>query len=92
MKPMPLIDHIAADKLIHLREARGLSPEGLSLAIKRAAPDAAWRERGAVDAHTIRRIERRGHVPSPRVRFVLAQFFDIEPGEIWAPHNRRLAA
>lgn len=85
-----MIDHRAAARLVEERELRGLSPEGLSLAIKRASRNAPWGERGAVDAHTIRRIERDGHVPSERIRFVIASFFGHLPHEIWEPRNRRL--
>lgn len=89
---MALIDHYAAQRLKDLREEAGLSPEALSTAIRIAADDAPWGDRGAVDAHTIRRIERRGHVPGPRVQFVLSHFFGMPMREIWAPSNQRVAA
>lgn len=86
-----LIDHAAAQRIREMREARGYSPEALSAAIKEAGKDAPWGDRGAVDAHTIRRIERSGHVPGPRVQFVLANYFDLTPHELWLPQRSRLA-
>jgi hypothetical protein len=88
---MPLIDVHGAQRLADLRESRGLSPEALSVEIYEAAMQADWGRRGGVDAHTIRRIERYGHVPGPRVAFVLASYFDLMPHELWEPGNRRLA-
>jgi len=87
-----LIDHAAAQRIRELREIRGFSPEALAAAIKDASKNAPWGERGAVDAHTIRRIEKHGHVPGPRVQFVLARFFDLTPHELWQPRRSRVAA
>lgn len=36
-----------------------------------------------VSGHTIRRIERTGAIPSPRIQFALAQFFGMRPTELW---------
>ena len=80
---MPYTDRVAAQILKQLREDSGLSPEALALEIRQAARTAPWGNRGAVDAHTIRRIEADGHIPGPRVRFVLAHYFDVQPNEIW---------
>lgn len=85
---MPFIDHVAARRLTDLREAAGHSPESLALAIRDAAGRNAWGERGTVDAHTIRRIEREGHVPGVRVRFVVAHFFDLPPHRLWQSRNK----
>ena len=87
-----LIDHAAAQRIREMREARGYSPEALAAAIRDAAQDAPWGDRGAVDAHTIRRIEKTGHVPGPRIQFVLASFFGLVPHELWLPRASRLAA
>lgn len=85
-----LIDHAAAQRIRELREAQGYSPEALSAAIKEASLDAPWGDRGAVDAHTIRRIERTGHVPGPRVQFVLSQYLGFAaPHELWQPRSSR---
>lgn len=85
-------DHAAGGVVARERELRGLSQEGLANAIKRFAVDEGWfKVHGAVDAFTIRRIERDGHVPSERVRLVIALFFDTEPRAIWEPQNRRLS-
>jgi DNA-binding XRE family transcriptional regulator len=88
---MPFTDHFAATRLIELREQAGLSQEGLAQALKRKAREEGWYKlHGAVDAFTIRRIERDGHCPSERVRMVIALFFDCQPRDIWQPQNRRL--
>lgn len=83
-------DIYAAEKLCNLREAKGLSQEALANAIRQFAKDNDWyKTYGAVDAFTIRRIERDGHCPSERVRFVIATFFGTTPGKLWKPINRR---
>lgn len=87
-----LIDHAAAQRIREMREAQGFSPEALSDAIRAAAKDAPWGDRGAVDAHTIRRIEKHGYVPGARVKFVLARFFGMTPHELWQPSRSRVAA
>lgn len=89
---MALIDHVAAARLREQRELQGLSPEALSTAIHQHALCAPWGTRGAVDAHTIRRIERYGHVPGPRVQFVLANYFGTTVHEMWSPAHTRVAA
>lgn len=80
---MPMIDFAAAEAIREMRVELGFSPEALAAAIKERAKDAPWGDRGAVDAHTIRRIEKHGHVPGPRIQFVLAAFFDQSPHDIW---------
>jgi len=89
---MPLIDFHAAQLLTEMREERGLSPEALAqqIAVRRDIAGLPT-GRGTVDAHTIRRIERHGHVPGPRVAFVLAAFFGMRPNELWRPVHRRKA-
>ncbi len=84
---MAFTDHHAAEKLRELREAAGYnSAEALALAIRLAAPEAEWGKRGTVDAWTIRKIEQ-GHVPGPRIRFVLAGYFGCSQSTIWEPRN-----
>jgi hypothetical protein len=86
---MAFTDYTAADKLRELREAAGYnSAEALATAIRLAAPKAkaTWGKRGTVDAWTIRKIEE-GHVPGPRIRFVLAGYFGCEQNEIWQSRN-----
>lgn len=89
---MPMVDFAAAQRIREMREAQGYSPEALAAAIRDAAQTAPWGDRGAVDAHTVRRIEREGHVPGPRVMFVLARFFDLTPHELWLPRSSRSKA
>ena len=89
---MPFTDRTAAERLAELREDRGLSQEGLALAVAQIAMANGWLKPGGigkVDADTIRRIERDGHCPSERVRLVLALFLGVQIREIWEPRNRR---
>jgi DNA-binding XRE family transcriptional regulator len=66
-----------AGRLIcELRIERGLSPEDLSHEILKAG-------HGSVSGRTVRRIERRGVVPSVRVQFALARFFERPVTSIW---------
>jgi hypothetical protein len=84
---MAFTDYNAAERLRELREAAGYnSAEALGLAIRLAAPKTEWGKRGTVDAWTIRKIEK-GHVPGPRIRFVLAGYFECDQREIWEPRN-----
>lgn len=84
---MALIDTYASQKLRELREEQGLSPEALAAQIAAQSLNQGWGGRGTVDAHTIRRVERYGHVPSTRVRFVLASYFGLRPSSIWLERN-----
>jgi DNA-binding XRE family transcriptional regulator len=89
---MPFTDYVAADRVVELREARGLSQEGLANAIAQVARERGWLKPGGigrVDADTIRRIERDGHCPLERVRLVVALFFEVPIRDIWTPTNRR---
>lgn len=87
---MPWTDARAAARIEELREDRGLSQEGLASAIQLLAKTEGWyKVHGAVDAFTIRRIERDEHVPSERVRLVIALYFGVQPRDIWEPRNRR---
>lgn len=89
---MPAVDYHAAALIAELREEQGLSQEGLARAIRRKAEGERWfKIHGAVDAFTIRRIERDGHCPSERVRLVIALYFGRQPREIWQPVNRQPA-
>lgn len=63
-----------------MRIDRGMSPEQLGYA-------------AGVSGHTIRRIERDGVVPTPRVQFLLARALDMRPTEVWSlGANRRVLA
>jgi DNA-binding XRE family transcriptional regulator len=72
-------DRFAASHLRSLRLDRGMSPEQLG-----------WST--GVSGHTIRRIERLGAVPTPRVQYALAKFFDLRPTELWQIDRRRAVA
>ncbi len=86
---MRIVDYIAAERLADLREQRGLSREALAADIRRVAVEqGSFRVHGAVDAFTIRRIERDGHCPSERVRLVIARYFELNPKDIWDRSNR----
>jgi transcriptional regulator with XRE-family HTH domain len=83
-------DRYAAGFIAELREERGLSAEGLANEIRAArVKDARGRDLGTVDAHTIRRIERDGHVPTPRVKLLIATFFGERMTDIWRPRSGR---
>lgn len=93
---MGLIDTGAADRLAELMEGHGWTPESLALEIRLEVELATktnqlprWGKLGTVDASTIRRILDHGHVPGPRVKSVLARFFDRGMGEIWRPTARQ---
>jgi transcriptional regulator with XRE-family HTH domain len=58
------------------RVDRGLSPEALSWELRRM-------KRETVSGRQIRRIEEKGIIPTPRVMFALASFFDAKPTEVW---------
>lgn len=63
-------DRFAAQQVKSRRIDAGLSPEQLGYM-------------AGVSGHTIRRIERDGVVPTPRVQFLLAQHFGARPTELW---------
>lgn len=87
---MPFTDSHAAERLVELREAAGLSPEHLAKEITAMAKSAGW-TKGAVDAYTIRRIEKDPYpVPTVRVQFVIAHYFGLAPHELWQPRYRKL--
>lgn len=93
---MGLIDTGAADRLAELMEGHGYTPESLALEIRleveiaaKAGESPRWGKLGTVDASTIRRILDEGHVPGPRVKTVLARFFDRSMGDIWRPTARQ---
>lgn len=89
---MALIDTYAGQRITEMRQALGMSPEDLAADIAEAAATAPWGKRGAVDAWTIRRIESKGHVPGPRVMFVLANYFGMVPHELWDARHAKVAA
>ena len=78
-------DTQAGALLEQMRRDRGLSPEGLSHALHAAG-------HGYVSGKTIRRVET-GAIPTVRVQFALAQFFDGRlPSQVWVPRAHRMAA
>jgi transcriptional regulator with XRE-family HTH domain len=45
-----------------------------------------------VSGHTIRRIERMASIPTPRVQYALAKYFELRPTELWLLDARKAAA
>jgi transcriptional regulator with XRE-family HTH domain len=80
----PRRDKQAGRLLRQWRIDRGLSPEQLSWQLALA--------RSPVTGRQIRRIEEGGVVPTPRVQFALASFFDARPTEVWRTPLSRVAA
>jgi hypothetical protein len=82
----PRRDKRAGRALCQWRVDRGLSPEQLSfeLALAKIPHPPTGRQ--------IRRIEEEGIVPTPRVQFALASFFDARPTEVWHTPLSRVAA
>lgn len=90
---MPFIDWQAANTVRDLREDAGLSQEGLANAVKRRGLAEGWyREHGALDAFTVRAIEKHGHVPGQRIKVALALFFGVSHRQIWRAENRHIDA
>lgn len=78
-------DWEAANLIRALRVNRaGLSPEQLSPQIRAKGVQSGYTaDRVSVSPAEIRLIERTGHIPTPRIKFALALFFDLTPGHIW---------
>lgn len=72
-------DRFAALQVKSQRIDAGMSPEQLGWA-------------AGVSGHTIRRIEREGIVPTPRVQFLIAQHFGKRPTELWSVGGRKAVA
>jgi transcriptional regulator with XRE-family HTH domain len=68
-----------------LRRDKGLSPEALAFEI-------AKRGGGYISGRTIRRIENNGVIPTVRVQFALASFFDMRPSQVWTDRTSRAVA
>jgi len=82
----PSRDKAAGRLLREWRLNRGLSPEALSWELRRAKLE-------SVSGRQIRRIEDVGVIPTPRVMFALASYFDARPTDIWRSSLRmRVAA
>jgi transcriptional regulator with XRE-family HTH domain len=69
-------DRQAAALLRTWRIGRGLSPEQLAWQL-------AVTGRGHVSGRQVRRIEQEGIVPTARVMFALATYFDTTPDRVW---------
>lgn len=81
----PSRDRQAGRLLREWRLDKGLSPEALSWEIRRLRI-------ATVSGRQIRRIEEEGIIPTPRVMFALASYFDAKPTEVWARGLRVRAA
>lgn len=76
-------DEDAADLLRKLMVSEGLSPERLSPLIKAKGVQAGYApSRVRVSPDTLRLILT-GHEPGPRVKFAVALYFGLKPGDIW---------
>lgn len=69
-------DRDAGRILREWRLDRGLSPEALSWELRRAKLE-------TVSGRQIRRIEDQGVIPTARVMFALASYFEARPSEVW---------
>lgn len=81
-------DTEAGELLFDLREAKGLSPEQVPHAMRKAGVARLHIPSG----RTIRRVEDEGVVPHVRHRFGLAEFYGLNMGQIWEPAKRKVAA
>lgn len=77
-------DRDAGRLLREWRLDRGLSPEALSWELRRAKLE-------TVSGRQIRRIEDIGTIPTPRVMFALASYFEAKPSDIWQRSMRHRA-
>jgi DNA-binding XRE family transcriptional regulator len=75
-------DKHAGALIQELREDRGWTPEALSYVIHKIDP------RYGVSGRTIRRIEKDGAIPTTRVKFGIAQAFEMVPSQIWSNRVR----
>jgi transcriptional regulator with XRE-family HTH domain len=87
---MASIDHVPRDRdagrlLREWRLDKGFSPEALSWELRRAKLQ-------SVSGKQIRRIENTGVIPTPRVMFALATYFDARPSDVWRKSLRRTVA
>src|SRR5688572_5738204 len=73
-------DKRAGQLLKEWRLDKGLSPEQLSWELYAQGL-------GTVSGRQIRRIENTGVVPTPRVMFMLATYFDTTPRSVWRPQR-----
>lgn len=80
----PVRDRHAGRLIREWRLDRGLSPEALSWELRRAKLE-------SVSGKQIRRIERDGIIPTPRVMYALATYFDARPTEVWRAMTRAAA-
>lgn len=77
-------DKQAADKIRRLRVNQGLSLRDLAAAIEEKGVAAGYdAARVAVSPDLLYLIEKRGHIPGPRIKFAIAFFFDLRPGQVW---------
>lgn len=84
-------DYRAGDYIRELRESRGYGVKELAEAIEEIATKSG-EPRYTVSSRSIYRIEEEGQIPGPRIKFALAQFFDVPMSDIWRPVRRKVAA
>lgn len=71
-------DRFAALQVKSRRIDSGLSPEQLGYIV-------------GVSGHTIRRIEKDGAIPTPRVQFLIAKHFECRPTDLWRLRQAAMA-
>lgn len=76
-------DTEAGDLVRRMAIGRGHSPESLVRAIRdQGVKDGYPATRVSVSSDTIYLVYK-GHQPGPRIKFAIANYFDLLPGQIW---------
>jgi transcriptional regulator with XRE-family HTH domain len=76
-------DTAAGDRVRRLRINQGLGIRDLARAIEEKGVEAGYdRERVCVSEDTLALLEK-GHIPGPRIKFAVAHYFGLRPGQLW---------
>lgn len=78
-------DEAAADLIRRMRINEGLSRHDLARAIADKGVNKGGFDRGrvSVSEDTLYLIEKFHREPGPRIKFAIAYYFDLRPGQIW---------
>lgn len=80
----PRVDEAAGELVRRLRCFKGLSRHDFAAAVEDHGVAAGFdRSRVAVSADTIYLIEVKGREPGERIKFAIALYFGLRPGQIW---------